>query len=287
MRLSILYRGPLSSCNYDCHYCPFAKHHETAVELRTDRLALERFVDHLKNQSEHTFSILFTPWGEALVRRWYQNAFIELSRLSHFSKIAAQTNLSCELDWLEETDKQKIGLWCTFHPSQAQRLVFLDRCEKLKSLGISFSVGMVGLKEDFEEIERLRAELPSHIYLWVNAYKQQADYYSPTQVDWLESIDPHFRANTKYHESLGRSCQSGSTVISVDGDGTMRRCHFVKTPLGNFYDADWPQFLTTDPCPNTTCGCHIGYVHLDELKLQSVYGDGILERVPVLAEYSV
>ena len=25
MNLSILYRGPLSSCNYACGYCPFAK----------------------------------------------------------------------------------------------------------------------------------------------------------------------------------------------------------------------------------------------------------------------
>ena len=29
MNLSILYRGPLSSCNYGCEYCPFAKHRET------------------------------------------------------------------------------------------------------------------------------------------------------------------------------------------------------------------------------------------------------------------
>ena len=35
--LRILYRGPLSSCNYGCPYCPFAKHHETAAELKVDR----------------------------------------------------------------------------------------------------------------------------------------------------------------------------------------------------------------------------------------------------------
>ncbi len=45
MSLSILYRGPLSSCNYGCDYCPFAKHHETATELARDRRALERFTD--------------------------------------------------------------------------------------------------------------------------------------------------------------------------------------------------------------------------------------------------
>ena len=44
MSLSILYRGPLSSCNYACGYCPFAKRRETAAELARDRTALERFV---------------------------------------------------------------------------------------------------------------------------------------------------------------------------------------------------------------------------------------------------
>ena len=37
MNLSILYRGPLSSCNYACAYCPFAKRTETAAELAHDR----------------------------------------------------------------------------------------------------------------------------------------------------------------------------------------------------------------------------------------------------------
>ena len=69
--LTILYRGPLSSCNYDCHYCPFAKRHETAAELAEDRRALERFLEWAKGYSQAMLSIFFTPWGEALTRRWY------------------------------------------------------------------------------------------------------------------------------------------------------------------------------------------------------------------------
>lgn len=33
------------------------------------------------------------------------------------------------------------------------------------------------------------------------------------------------------------------------------------------------------PCPNATCGCHIGYGHLDELDLHRTYGSGVLERI--------
>ena len=43
--LHLNFRGPLSSCNYDCDYCPFAKHVSSREELAADRLALARFVD--------------------------------------------------------------------------------------------------------------------------------------------------------------------------------------------------------------------------------------------------
>ena len=77
MKLSILYRGPLSSCNYGCEYCPFAKHHETAAELARDRRALERFIDWVAARAHgDRIAILFTPWGEALVRRWYRDALV-------------------------------------------------------------------------------------------------------------------------------------------------------------------------------------------------------------------
>ncbi|MHC5543950.1 STM4011 family radical SAM protein, partial [Singulisphaera rosea] len=74
MSLSILYRGPLSSCNYGCDYCPFAKRHETASELAKDRRALERFTDWVSGREADRIAILFTPWGEALTRRWYRES---------------------------------------------------------------------------------------------------------------------------------------------------------------------------------------------------------------------
>ena len=48
--ISILYRGPLSSCNYACGYCPFAKRRETREELAADARALGRFVDWVGRQ---------------------------------------------------------------------------------------------------------------------------------------------------------------------------------------------------------------------------------------------
>ena len=147
--------------------------------------------------------------------------------------------------------------------------------------GVRFSVGMVGLREYLSEIEALRAELPPDVYLWVNAYKREPDYYPDDVARRLEGIDPLFPVNNRYHASRGESCRAGASVMSVDGDGTVRRCHFIKTPIGNIYEPGFEAALIERPCTNDTCGCHIGYVHLDRLKLYDTFGPGVLERVPL------
>jgi MoaA/NifB/PqqE/SkfB family radical SAM enzyme len=280
MNLSILYRGPLSSCNYDCAYCPFGKRRESKAELDRDRDCLERFVRWVGGRDDE-IGVLFTPWGEALVRRWYQEALAKLTRMPHVRKVAIQTNLSCRLDWVEACDKTKLALWCTFHPTETTRDRFLTQCRGLLDRGVRFSVGAVGMREHLDEIARLRESLPPEVYLWVNAYKREPDYYSAEMIEDLTRIDPLFPLNGRYHPSRGESCRAGRSVIAVDGDGTIRRCHFVKEPIGNIYEPGFEECLVERPCPNESCGCHIGYVHLDRLKLYETFGDGVLERVPV------
>jgi MoaA/NifB/PqqE/SkfB family radical SAM enzyme len=280
MNLSILYRGPLSSCNYACGYCPFAKRTETAAELAHDRACLGRFVAWAGGRKGDDLGVLFTPWGEALVRRWYQDALAELTQMPHVRKAAVQTNLSCKLDWLDACDTDRLALWCTYHPGETTRERFLAKCRELLDRGVRFSVGVVGLKEHLAEIAALRRELPAAVYLWVNAYKREPDYYTAEAVEQLTRVDPLFPVNNQYHRSGGEPCRAGAAVISVDGDGTVRRCHFIKEPIGNLYAPDFERCLAERPCGNDSCGCHIGYVHLDRLGLYATFGDGVLERVP-------
>ena len=110
MTLSVLYRGPLSSCNYAGDYCPFAKRTESAVELAHDRECLSRFVGRVADRTGDEIGVLFTPWGEALVRKWYRDALAKLTHLPHVRKAAIQTNLSCKLDWVDDCDNQKLAL---------------------------------------------------------------------------------------------------------------------------------------------------------------------------------
>ena len=283
MDLSILYRGPLSSCNYGCEYCPFAKHRETREELAADERALGRFVGWVTRQGAagHRVSVLFTPWGEALVRPWYQEALVRLTNLPHVGKAAIQTNISCRLDWAERCDKRKLGLWCTYHPTETTRGRFVAKCREMDARALRYSVGVVGLKEHVAEAEALRGELRPDVYVWVNAYKHVNGYYEQDDFARLTAVDALFPVNNVRHPSRGRDCRAGDTVFSVDGDGTMRRCHFIKSAIGNIYADNWEQALRPSPCTNDTCGCHIGYVHMPSLGLYEVFGDGVLERIPL------
>ena len=278
-RWNILYRGSLSSCNYDCAYCPFAKTTNTRAELDQDAESLARFTDWVCSQ-QRPIGVLFTPWGEAMVHRYYQRALAALSRQAHVERVAVQTNLSGGTEWLRSADTNTVALWTTYHPSQTSRAQFLRKCDDLRRLNVRFSVGMVGLREDFAEIEAVRAALPSDVYLWVNAYKDVPDYYDAASAERLARVDPLFPVNLRDYDSVGRPCRAGHTAFTVDADGTARRCHFIDDPIGNIFEDDIADHLAPTDCTKAICDCHIGYVHRPELGLYEVFGDGVLERIP-------
>ncbi|MEV7277517.1 STM4011 family radical SAM protein [Streptomyces sp. NPDC093111] len=278
MDLTLLYRGPLASCDYDCPYCPFAKRRDSRAALTADRAALERFAGWAAERREDRLRVLFTPWGEGLTRSWYRRALVELSRLPHVERVAIQTNLSCRTEWLDEADPDTVALWCTYHPGQTPYERFLGKCHALAGRGIRFSVGIVGLPEHLAAARRLRAELPAGVYLWVNAAEGHA-YTDEEAEDWT-LLDPLFPYSRHPHRSAGLPCRTGESVVSVDGDGTVRRCHFVRAELGNLYDGSYRAALRPRPCPLAVCDCHIGYVHLETLPLYDVFAGGVLERIP-------
>ena len=281
MDLTILYRGPLASCDYDCPYCPFAKRRDSREQLRADRAALERFTAWVAAQTGDRISVLFTPWGEGLVRSWYRRAIVELAGLPHVRRVAIQTNLSGRTRWLAEAPeaaRERIALWCTYHPGQTPYERFLGRCAELRDLGVRYSVGVVGFDAHLDEARRLRAALPDEVYLWVNA--AEGHTYTDEEADRWTAIDPLFPYSRHPHRSAGLPCRTGASVISVDGDGTVRRCHFVRAELGNLYDGSYRRALGPRACPLAVCDCHIGYVHLETLPLYDVFAGGVLERIP-------
>jgi MoaA/NifB/PqqE/SkfB family radical SAM enzyme len=279
--LHLNWRGPLSSCNYDCSYCPFAKQQSSREELAADRAALRRFVTWVGDVERHgrRLSILFTPWGEALIRPYYARALVELSHMQHVRAVAIQTNLSSRLELLADADRRTLALWTTFHPSQTSLDAFVARCAELDALGIRYSVGVVGLREHLDLIEQLRARLRPEVYVWINAYKRELGYYRAGEQERLAAIDRLFSYNAERHASAGQACAAGRDALLVRGDGSVSRCHFVERVLGNLYVDDLDALLGERPCPASSCGCFIGYVHLDRLGLRPRFGSGLAARM--------
>lgn len=276
---NILYRGSLSSCNYACGYCPFAKTANTRDELRVDEGQLDRFAAWVAGQHQR-IGILMTPWGEALVHDYYRRTMVALSQLPHVYRVAVQTNLSAPVDDFSAADRDTLALWTTFHPAQTTLARFLARCRELDAACVRYSVGVVGLRDHFTAIEELRGALREEVYLWINAVKHEPDYYRPDEIARLRAVDPYFHWNLSDYASLGKPCAAGETTFTVDGAGDVRRCHFVKEVIGNIHDPDFERCLTARQCPAKTCGCHIGYIHRPVLGLADLYGPGLLERIP-------
>jgi hypothetical protein len=278
--LRILYRGRLASCNYDCGYCPFAKRRDTRETLARDAADLERFVRWVETCAQPV-AVLFTPWGEGLVRKHYVEALVRLSHAANVRRVAIQTNLSSNLRWLVRAQPESLALWCTYHPGQVTRATFLARVDRLRAAGVRFSVGVVGAREHFAEIAALREALRPGEYLWVNALDPRPEgYYQESERRWLQAIDPHFATNEHPPASAGARCRAGDTAISVDGDGNVRPCHFVQRDLGNLYDGSFFARRAAAACPNATCDCFIGYVQRTDLDVVRAFDQGSLERVP-------
>ncbi|WP_235432967.1 STM4011 family radical SAM protein [Janthinobacterium sp. KBS0711] len=278
--LSLLYRGTLASCNYACGYCPFAKKRDSRATLARDAREVTRFTSWVAAQ-KRDISVLFTPWGEALVRRHYRTAMQTLAALPHVRQVALQTNLSGPLNWLQGMDgPEKIGLWCTYHPDQTTLARFLERCARLDAIGVRYSVGVVAMNAHLDAIRALRAALPAHVYLWLNAYDRRGPgYYTVADLTWLDAIDPWFAQNRRPSPSRGKPCLAGEASLSVDGDGELTRCHFVPERLGNLYVDDLADMLQERRCPRFKCDCYIGYAQRKDLPFQAVFGEGVLARI--------
>ena len=281
--LTLLYRGSLTSCNYACSYCPFAKRRDTRATLARDGAVGAGFVAW-PGAPARPMRVLFTPWGEALVRRHYREAMLSLAAMPHVSQVSVQTNLAGPLSWLADAPAGKVSLWCTYHPTQTTLDRFVERTRRLDAMGVRHSVGVVARREHYDAIRELRAALPGGSTLWLNAYDRRGPgYYRADELAWMEALDPWFRHNHAPAPSRGVACRAGSEAISIDGSGEVQRCHFIPKRLGNLYQDRLDDMLVEQRCSRIRCECFIGYAHRRDLDFYEQFGDGVLARIPLNA----
>ena len=96
---------------------------------------------------------------------------------------------------------------------------------------------------------------------WLSTKETSYDTSIKELTDKKTSLEEYFRVNA-------------DSIVQRNGND------FIKTQIGNIYAKDFDLALVKRPCTNDSCGCHIGYVHMETLPLYETFGEGVLERIP-------
>lgn len=285
MSLLVLFRSRLEWCNYTCHYCPWnaTLNRVGRDDFADDERRVRRVIARVA-ELPRPVEFFVTPKAEYLVLPYWREAVARLTHLPQVSRVTVQTNLSFDVAaFLGEVDPGKVAFWTTFHPTEvpADAIETLhSRWELLRRHGVPFSVGLVGTRDNLTHLEALRRRLPPDVYVWVNAYKREADYYTPDDLDRIRAVDPWFDLNNQHFPSLGRPCTAGQLAVYLDDEGDLRRCFFVGKVIGNLFRDGWTTLPDAEACPNATCHCYVGHMHIPELDFRGVYGRDLAVRIP-------
>lgn len=227
MGKQFFYRGYLTSCNYACGYCPFSKRKMTEEQSRKDQEALDRFLCQMEAETEN-HALLIVPYGEALIHAYYWVAMARLSQIPTEEYVGCQTNLSFPVEKMlsiYETsggEKQKLRLWCTFHPSMTTVENFVMQCRQLEQAGIAYSVGAVGNPEEMIQIQTLRKKLPEHVYVWINQMDGWKKKYTEEEIQNFQKIDPYFPLELKHYPADSSKCRKS---VFQEADGSRYFCN--------------------------------------------------------------
>jgi MoaA/NifB/PqqE/SkfB family radical SAM enzyme len=285
MSLLVLFRTRLEWCNYTCGYCPWnaTARRVPADVFREDEARLTRILDRVAELPD-TVEFFITPKAEYLVLPYWRLAVGRLLALPQVERVTVQTNLSFDLaPFLDGVDTSRLALWTTYHPtevSEEELEGLYAKWDLLLRRGVTFSVGIVGTRENLPHLHRLRRRLDPRVYVWVNAYQREPDYYSPADLDEVRSIDPYFDLNNQNYPSRGKPCTAGQRAVYLDDEGDLRRCFFVGEVIGNLFRDGWRRLPAPAACPRTGCHCYVGHMHIVELDFRSVYGRDLAVRIP-------
>ena len=210
--------------------------------LAADRAAWRRFVDWARAQpATDQLGVLVTPWGEALIRRWYQDGLAELSRLPQITRAAVQTNLSAPLDWIAAADPiapRAVVHATTRRGPRSRRSSPRAATARRRRRAATASASSASASITPRPRARCAPPLPAEIYVWINAVKAIA--YAADEIAAWQAIDPLFALNLPALAEPGparaapASERSPSTATARCGAATSSRSRSATstTPAG-------------------------------------------------------
>ena len=163
-----------------------------------------------------------------------------LTRMPHVRKAAIQTNLSCKLDWVDACDRTGSPSGATFHPREIDRETLPGEVPRTGSPRRPLQRRR-GRPQGTPRRDR-RPFAASCRRTSTSGSTPTSASRTITPPEMVSSSTAHRPAVPDQHPlppQPGRAMPGRATVISVDGDGTVRRCHFIREPIGNLYAPDF------------------------------------------------
>src|SRR5262249_23005577 len=112
------------------------------------------------------------------------------------------------------------------------------------------------------------------------SYQREPDYYSPHDLAAIRAIDPLFDLNNQRYPSRGQPCTAGHRAVYLDDEGDLRRCFFVGEVIGNLFRDGWRTLSAPLGCPQESCNCYVGHMHIVHVDFRGVYGKHLAARIP-------
>lgn len=246
----------------------------TDRQMERDKEALWKFIPQIKKEStKHAVQIV--PYGEALIHEYYWHAMAELSQIELLEYIGCQTNFSFPVAKMlriyEECHgkKEKLRLWCTFHPSMTTVERFVEQCRKLQETGVAFSVGMVGNPAEIPKLLELRRQLPDSIYVWVNKMDGRKENYTAEELEIFKKVDPYFTLQIKHRKADLQKCRRS---VFYEADGSKYFCNLHAASKGK---------ATGNGCGRKECNCYLAYSNRTDIEELLFFQPYPAFRIPV------
>lgn len=239
-----------------------------------DKEALWKFIAQMK-QENTKYAVQIVPYGEALVHEYYWHAMAELSQIALLEYIGCQTNFSFPLEKMlgiyekYQGNKEKLRLWCTFHPSMTTVERFVKQCQKLELAGIAFSVGMVGNPKEIPKLLELRKQLPGSIYVWVNKMDGRKENYTTRELEIFQSVDPYFSLQMKHRKADLQKCRRS---VFCEADGSRYFCNLHAASKGK---------AVGNGCGRRECDCYLAYSNRTDIEELLFFQPYPAFRIPV------
>lgn len=267
---------PTMRCNFKCSYC-FLRHSDMKEPTMFDCFSVNDWIRGIKNYAH--FNVDFYMWGgEPFCIKETFDFVSKLDTLEFVKSIRIDTNMSFYDKILEKCPSSKLRLNGSWHPHKYSLEQIEKRAFALHQQGLLCMLNFVASDENILYLKESNLDLLSivrkfadqGIYLNVAAdfakgnddtYRKMITQYT-TEEDWK-----HIHNEYPPHGVL---CDSGSSFITINPDGTLTSCGRQNKKylffgdqrpkvLGNLFDGTLER--VSCPCPQQECPSIISYVH--------------------------